>query len=139
MKKLCAVLCFWLVPFLCFSGDYAVLTRPAIQPIEKSCQYELTDTLRVELSHSIMEVPKGFHSDLASVPFPVTCLFARSAPITVYPSVFHDYLYRERVGVSRKQADDWYYELLIAEGVGYYKALVYYTGVRLFGWWAYNE
>lgn len=76
-------------------------------------------------------VPKGFVTDLDSVPrIPFVFFIAKGR--TVESAVVHDYLYRTGL-VSRKEADDIFYELMIKEGVSSFRSWYIYSAVRLFG------
>lgn len=73
-------------------------------------------------------VPAGFQTDLASVPrLPVIyMLFGNRAR---QASVVHDYLYGSGE-VSRKDADEVFYEAAVATGVPKWAAKAMWTGVR---------
>lgn len=74
-------------------------------------------------------VPAGFHTDLASVPrLPVIyMLFGNRAR---QASVVHDYLYGSGE-VSRKDADEVFYEAAVATGVPKWAAKAMWSGVRV--------
>lgn len=78
-------------------------------------------------------VPKGYRSDGASVPrFLWRLLSPQIDPVTLAPSIGHDYLYEHRIG-SREDADEWYREKLIENGYPKWKARITYYGLRWFG------
>jgi len=78
--------------------------------------------------------PAGFVFDFASIPrmfwrvvgSPATGLYRRA-------SVIHDYLcvHGAELGISRAQADSIFYEAMLCNGVGLFKAWVMYRAVRL--------
>lgn len=78
-------------------------------------------------------VPAGYQSDGASVPrFLWRLLSPCIDPLTLVPSIVHDYLYEWRLG-TRYEADEWYVNSL--DGIGYpvWKCILTFIGIRLFG------
>lgn len=84
-------------------------------------------------------VPRGFITDLASIPRPVRLLpgFDVNGK-SRRPAVLHDYLYCSQL-VSRRAADDLFYNALLSEGVGAPLARLFWSGVRAGGWAYYNK
>ena len=95
------------------------------------------------LSHrtgKVYRVPKGFDTDLASVPRALSWAAAdwrRSAR----PGVLHDWAYRtgaHAIGdlrpISRASADLLFRDALIEEGVPAWRAWLMWLGVRVGGW-----
>ena len=81
-------------------------------------------------------VPVGFKSDGASVPrFLWRLLSPRIDPVTLAPSIAHDWLYTQagRRDLTRKECDGWYRDALILRVYPRWKATLTYIGVRLFG------
>lgn len=88
-------------------------------------------------------VPKGFVTDLASIPRPLRSLLDVNGP-SRKPAVLHDWLYcsgqdANEKGVSRLQADDLFREALEACVVGPLARAAYYRAVRSFGWIYWNK
>jgi uncharacterized protein DUF1353 len=81
-------------------------------------------------------VPKGFITDLASIP---RVLWNVLPPIGAYDAaaVVHDYLYRTG-GCTRAQADRVLYEAMIALKVDALQARIIYAGVMVGGWKSWN-
>lgn len=80
--------------------------------------------------------PVGFSSDGASVPrFLWRLLSPRIDPVTLAPSIAHDWLYTQagRRDLTRVECDTWYRDALILRGYPRWKATLTYIGVRLFG------
>ena len=78
-------------------------------------------------------IPAGFMSDGMSVPrFFWRWLGPQIAPVTVSPSIVHDWLYQYKL-LTRRGADIWYRRALIAAGYSRVKAWAVYAGLRLFG------
>jgi hypothetical protein len=91
----------------------------------------------VDVEGAAIVVPEGFVTDFASVPrLPITyMLFAN---IGHRGAVVHDYLYSTGE-VPREYADLIFKELLLAEGVGEFRANAMYLGVRAAGGMYYND
>jgi len=86
----------------------------------------------------IINVPKGFITDFASIP-----KFAWSiigAPTGKYgkAAVIHDYLYHT-LQYSRKKSDDIFYEAMGISGVPDAKRRIMYLAVRMFAWIIWNK
>lgn len=77
-------------------------------------------------------VPKGFVTDLASIP-----IFFRSFFNVIgksrKPAVFHDHMYEVK-WKTRKDCDKAFKQMLIDRGISKRRARIYYYGVRLGGW-----
>lgn len=91
---------------------------------------------RSDAAHVV--VPRGFVTDLASIPRPLRWLLDVTGP-SREPAVLHDYLYcsqRDYGGnpVTRRWADGLFRLALAAEGVSLLTRTVYWLGVRLGGW-----
>ncbi|MNC39249.1 hypothetical protein D3C75_878980 [compost metagenome] len=82
-------------------------------------------------------VPRGFVTDLASIPRLLRPALDQNGA-SRRPAVLHDALYC-RKSTTRQQADDLFYEALRAEGVGHLTALLMYAGVRAGGWLYWNK
>ena len=77
-------------------------------------------------------VPKGFHTDLASVPWPASMIIPKSGRGN-QAAVLHDYLYycHDR---ERKNCDCIFLESMKVLGVSWWKRKTMYRAVRSFGW-----
>ena len=83
-----------------------------------------------------LRVPVGYVSDGASVPrifWPI--LSPKIDPVTIAPSIIHDYLYDYawKYGLDRLDCDIWYYNALSANGYPFWKNVLTFIGIRLFG------
>lgn len=114
------------------------LTDLELKALEKEGEWALLAPLIWELDNKQrLEVPKGFKTDLASIPrifqniLSVTGKSRRAA-------VGHDYLYRAHIG-TRKEADEFLRLALIAEGMNPITAGIYWSGVRIGGWVAWGN
>lgn len=92
---------------------------------------ELPFSYQSDLLGCIITVPKGFVTDLASIPrlpFIYLCLNG----IADQAGIIHDYLYSTGL-VSREMADAVLREACLVLGVPVWKAEMIYAGVRTFG------
>lgn len=85
----------------------------------------------------VIDVPAGFVTDLASVPFGVRGIVSRDGDQTK-PAVIHDYLYSRASaahwpGVTRRMADRVFLEALTVRGVPRWTRWAMFAGVRVFG------
>lgn len=107
-----------------------------VYPLERRNFFYIAFDLRVQLSDgSIVIIPKGFKTDLSSVP---RWLWALKPPFGNFllAALIHDYLYVNRIG-TRRTADR---EMLIWSNVIHDNLVDNFTrwlAVRLFGrsWW----
>jgi len=86
-------------------------------------------------------VPRGFQTDLASIPRILWNIIAPFELSTEAP-VVHDYLYQtggDKGKYTRKQADKIFYELMLKEGVCWWKRTVAYNAVRTFAWGSWKD
>lgn len=83
-----------------------------------------------------IEVPEGTTTDGATIPRLLWRLWGHpmQAP-RVYAATVHDYIYRNawRLCITRKEADEIYYQLLRHFGISAFKAGVEYYALRAFG------
>lgn len=84
-----------------------------------------------------ISVPKGFITDLASIPK----IFRNVLNVngkSRKPAVLHDYLYCSKI-FERSVADYIFYKALVSEGMNVIIARTYWAGVRAGGWLYYNQ
>lgn len=79
-------------------------------------------------------VPKNFITDLASIPRVIRSIFAVNSKHR-QAAVLHDYLYTKK-HISRKMADELFYEAMINSNVTKWKAKLFYYAVRIGGGFA---
>jgi hypothetical protein len=84
-------------------------------------------------THQII-VPAGFESDFASVPRPFWSWIPPHGRY-LWASVVHDYLYAvgSRSGITRADADQVFYVMMIHAGVSKWRARIMYSAVRVGG------
>ncbi|MEH3061547.1 MAG: DUF1353 domain-containing protein [Methylobacterium radiotolerans] len=78
-----------------------------------------------------VDVPKGFVTDLASVPPPFWSVLPKTASYT-YPAIIHDWLYWQQ-NCERSEADEILRGVMIEMQVNPVKVEVIYEAVRAFG------
>lgn len=87
-----------------------------------------------EINGYCLKVPKGFVTDLASVPRVLWVFFPPYGKYTE-AAVVHDYLYSEinDTGINRELADKIFNHIMKELGVSFYKRNSMYRAVRTFG------
>lgn len=96
-------------------------------------KWVLTAPYRRETSIGSVEVPAGFVTDLASIPYQVWRRFPRWGRWSG-AAIVHDYLYQVRPdGIDRATADRVFLELMRADRVRYGDYTIIYAAVREFG------
>ncbi len=108
------------------------LTRPCIKPLT-DYDYTTCDVFEIAVDDTVISIPKGFVTDLASIPRALWPVLAPQYSGFVYPAILHDFLYRCPDEITRKYADDVLYSALLSEGVSRYTATKFWLGVRAFG------
>ena len=103
-----------------------------VKPMMESRQWMLLEDIR----YKGFFVPKGFITDLASIPVYMRWLFPHGGA-KAYGAVHHDYLYRLG-NVDRDVADDLFLELMLANGVSKLSAKTMYKAVRSFGYFSFK-
>ena len=87
-------------------------------------------------------VEKDFVSDLASVPpLPLAYTLTKNASVT--GAVVHDWLYREGTilgqRITRQQADNVMFDVMVDEGISWWRRRLIITGLKIGGWLAWNK
>jgi hypothetical protein len=96
--------------------------------------YILTRPLKYLNGQKLITVPAGFETDLASIPRIFRPIFTGHGK-SRKPAALHDYLYHVRL--DRKEADQIFYDALLAVGMNRLGAWTMYRAVRAGGWVAY--
>lgn len=107
--------------------DQVCLT-PHKEHVFKTCA-----SMAVYVNDKTYVIPAGFETDLASIPRLLWSLYAPNDSETVSAAILHDWLYCCVKNITRKEADLIFYQALIDNNAGYYKAFKYYIAVRVFG------
>lgn len=92
------------------------------------------------------QVPAAFVTDFASIPRLIQFVLSPTAGVVSdygRAAVIHDWLYRHGASmtppVSRKAADQVFYEAMLCENVLWPTRFMMWLAVRLFGWMAYRR
>jgi hypothetical protein len=96
----------------------------------------LTDLIYITEDGTVIIVPAGFHTNLASVPGVVKWYIDDNNYEIRSPSVTHDFLYSAEskdIGFNRKEADGVLREAMIGLGMRRSKAYLIYYILRAFG------
>lgn len=118
-------------------SDYTY-AQPILMPLSDT-DWVLHEDYYVKSKHFSFVIPKGFVTDLASVPKVLWNLYP---PFGLYTgaAVAHDYLYRTtKMKVTREQADELFKEQMLLAGVRSTQAQLMYLTVSAFGWTAFQK
>lgn len=115
--------------------------------MEFDCRYYKDDKFimgshyRYKVLGRVIDIPKGFITDLASVPRVLKNIVNSYGKNYTRGAVVHDYLYSVgyKLGISRLEADNIFLEIMKERGVGFIKRQMMYRAVRLFGATHYNK
>lgn len=102
--------------------------RPYMENRFKTC----CDT-HVIIDGKPLLIPRGFNTDLASVPTWYQHVISPYDYNIITPAILHDYLYACPHGYSKEKIDDIFYYALTSSGVSTYTSFKMWAGVRLFG------
>ncbi|MFA5240508.1 MAG: DUF1353 domain-containing protein [Phycisphaerae bacterium] len=113
------------------------LNAPELVPYD-GFSFKLNAPFLAVVNRQVFVVPRGFITDLASVPRFLWPLYPPQDTRTIRPAILHDYMYQQYTGLSRIQADRIFYYGLLENGLSKSKSLKYYYGVRMVGWLFYT-
>jgi hypothetical protein len=88
----------------------------------------------------MITVPAGFLTDLASIPRILPMALSKNRIQSA--AIVHDWLYRNTEvikGQTRKKVDLIFKDAMIDNGVARFRASLYYSAVRSFGWISYAD
>jgi hypothetical protein len=114
------------------------LTDLRLTPIENG-KWRLVDTLDYGTADGfLIRIPKGFKTDLASIPRLLRPLFQVNGNHR-QAAVLHDYLYAKKgrllvIKKTRAECDLMFFKAMLQSGVPVWKARLMYFGVRVGGW-----
>lgn len=131
----------WL--FLCGVAQGRVLytgflTPVCIKPYEEY-RYQVCSDILFTIDGEVFTIPKGFESDLASIPRIAWSYMSPAHSSLMRASIVHDWFYRMSCDFDRYQTDVIFYHMLRNDGVSLVTANILFYAVRLFGWNSYNE
>lgn len=97
-------------------------------------KYILAEEYIYKINNYEIVVPKGFRTDLASVPLALRVFFPRDGEYTP-AAVVHDFLYSKfnKTGINRELADKIFLFIMKELKVAKYKRKMMYKAVRIFG------
>lgn len=106
---------------------------------KKEHMWVLESPLIVHYEGGTITVPKGFETDLASIPRPFWAIYPPMGKYTE-AAVVHDYLYRYGNSTilygkraTRASADRLFRDLMKSEGVGFFTRNLFYYAIRVGG------
>ena len=138
MQKLILALLLTLCGCNNMSLHTAFLSPVCIKPY-KNYQYHVCSDIEFIINKEKFTIPKGFETDLASIPRVIWPLMSPAHSALIRPSIVHDWFYRKTCDFNRKQIDLIFYHMLINDGISKVNANAMYYAVRSFGWKAYKE
>ena len=100
-------------------------------------QYELKEPLEFEIDDLLWAVPKGFQTDLASIPYPINKIIKKDNKKYARSSILHDYLYC--IKWDRFEADELFFKAMMIEKTPLRYSVIFYLAVRIFGKIRYNN
>lgn len=108
--------------------------QPCLIPF-KNDRFMLCENFIVRIDGKIITIPKGFITDLASIPRIFWAIDAPNDTESIAPAILHDYMYSadSNFSYTRRDTDIIFYYALLANGANTFTAYRYWLGVRLFG------
>lgn len=109
-------------------------TELKFEVFKKKGKYVLAQDYCYSINGYVITVPKGFLTDLASVPLGLRLFFPKDGEYTP-AAVVHDYLYSKinNTGINRELADKIFNFIMKELNVVDYKRKAMYKAVRVFG------
>lgn len=128
---LCAITIFeFIVPesnFVVYSEDSICLW-----PLPEGL-FTICSPLDFHVGPNIIVIPRGFTSDLSSIPRVLWPLYSPTDYDTISPAILHDYLYTKHLNYSRYEIDKIFYLALRSNGMPMLSSFNYWAMVRIFG------
>lgn len=118
--------------------NVTVINRAAILP-DEGYSYVTSNRMGVSINGELVYVPKGFVTDLATIPRWYWSIISPARSDLIEASIFHDYLYACPGDYSRLEIDSIFYHLLIENGTSVYIAGKMFFAVRVFGSYHFNS
>ncbi len=95
-------------------------------------KFTVIDELHAYWQGRALIVPHGFETDLASIPRRLRGIVAQVGR-HIQAAIFHDMAYTGAFDMTRKEADDMFYDGMVALGVPWYRRMIMYAAVRVGG------
>lgn len=111
-----------------------------VKPLFNGRCYVLLSDFKYQINDYVITVPKGFVTDLASVPRAFWSIFPPFGKYTV-AAVVHDFLYSEynNTNINRTLADEIFIFIMKENGVSFVKRQLMFRAVRTFGSMAWKK
>lgn len=97
----------------------------------------LDDLVYVDSKHGAIGVPVDYVTDFASVPR-VPIVFDFLGEVGHAAATIHDYLY-DYGSITKSECDAVFHRALRDDGIGIIRSFIMYSGVKLFGHWAFKK
>ena len=111
---------------------------PSLRPLlGDGIAFELMTSFRAMIDGRVFDIPKGFRTDLASVPRVFQNIINNDDPDILRPSIVHDWIYQHHMWgkkfVTREWADAVLREGMAFCGAGWLRRWTVWSGVRIGG------
>lgn len=114
------------------------ISTTGLIPLSNGRDFKTEDVLSWQAKDgTVIEVAKGFVTDLASIPRLFWNILPPFGKYTL-AAIVHDWLYRNHIG-ERKVADARLLEIMQECGVPWWQRQIIYRNVRLFGWASWRD
>lgn len=113
------------------------LNNLKLKPISKDRYILINDLSAVTEDGIVHTAPKGFITDLASIPYPLDKWIKDDNSKYRKSAVMHDFFYS--IKMDRKKADKLFLKLMESENTPRRYMYSFYLAVRLFGWIRYKK
>jgi hypothetical protein len=120
------------------SHDVKIIKQPCLYP-HVNYDFTLCRNFRFSVDGDEYLIPRGFTTDLASIPKVLWSIYSPMKTETIAGAVIHDYFYFCPGTMNRQEADAIFYDALIAKGVSKKTAYRYWAAVRIFGSSHFNQ
>ena len=108
--------------------------HPPLIPHEDGITWEVAEDFEyhvgLEDSNEVIKIPKGYLSDLASIPKPFWSLIGGPWGRYGYAAILHDYILQEKL-YPAKRADQIFLEAMTVLKVPKWKRIVMYSALRV--------
>lgn len=112
--------------------DITIKQPPCLLPF-RGYTFQLCQDFPFAINGLEFAVPDTFITDLASIPQFLWPIYAPHHSNYLIPSVIHDYLYSKQSPMTRREADDIFYNAMVQYETPKYRAYVFYIVLRAFG------
>ena len=99
--------------------------------IDGKIYYKLKEPLIFNYKNIDYIVPKGYITDLATIPYPLSKIIKKDNPKYARSSIMHDYFYY--IKMNRFKADNMYFVCMYSENTPLRYSIPFYLAVRSFG------